>query len=86
MGEFMERAVQYTPERAEKALAIMNTDIGEFKKIIEELTDLPEIKMTEEEIQKHCERFNTAPANFKFSPGGFTKEDAVRIFEERFMK
>ncbi len=86
MGEFMEMAVQYTPERAEKALAIMNTDIGEFKKIIEELTNLPEIKMTEEEIQKHCERFNTAPANFKFSPGGFSKEDAVKALKERFMK
>ena len=84
MGEFMERACLFTPEKAKKALAIMGTDIGEFKKIIEALTDLPEIKMTEEEIQKHCERFNTAPANFKFSPGGFTKEDAVRIFTEKF--
>ena len=85
MGEFIDRAAEFTPEKAQKALTIMGTDIGSFKKIISELTDLPEIKITAEQIEKYCERFDTAPANFKFSPGGFTKEDAVKIFTERFM-
>lgn len=85
MGEFIDRAAQFTPERAEKALAIMGTDINTFKKVIYELTDLPEITMVEEEIERYCERFDTAPANFKFSPGGFTKEEAVKIFRERFI-
>ncbi len=86
MGEFIERAAKHTPERAMRALSIMGTDLAEFKRIIEELTDLPEIIMTEEEICKYCERFDTAPANFKFSPGGFSKEDAVKALKERFMK
>lgn len=85
MGEFIERAAEHTPERAERALDIMGTDLAFFKKAIDELTDLPEITMTEEQIKKYCERFDTTPANFKFSPGGFTKEDAVKIFRERFL-
>ncbi len=84
MGEFIDRAAEFTHERAEKALAIMGTDIDTFKKVIAELTDLPEITMTKEEIEEYCSRFNTAPANFKFSPGSFTKEDAVAIFNARF--
>ena len=84
MGEFIDRAALFTPEKAEKALSIMGTDIDAFKKVIAELTDLPEITMTEEEIEKYCERFDTAPANFKFSPGSFTKEDAVRVFNAQF--
>lgn len=86
MGEFISRSEQYTPERTNKALSIMKTDICTFRKVIEKLTALPEIIMTEEEIEVYCERFNTAPNNFKFSPGGFTKEDAVEIFKRKFMK
>ncbi len=86
MCEFISRAQQYTPERAERALSIMNTDIDSFVKVITELTALPEIRMTEEEIEKYCERFSPVPANFTFSPGGFTKEDAEEIFRRKFMK
>ena len=84
MGEFIDKAAEFTPERAEKALAIMGTDICTFKKVIRELTDLPEITMTAEQIKEYCERFNTAPANFKFSPGGFTKEEAEAILNSQF--
>ena len=37
-----------------------------------------------EEIEAYCERFDTPPANFTFSPGGFTKEEAIKALEERF--
>ncbi len=85
MCEFISRSMKYTPERAKRAMRIMNTDEEAFKKVIQALTALPEIKMTEEEIEKYCERFDTVPANFRFSPGGFTKEDAVEIFKVKFM-
>lgn len=84
MGEFIDRAAKFTPEKAEKALSIIGTDIDTFKKIIYELTDLPEIRMTKGDIEKHCERFDNPPANFRFSPGGFTKDDAVAVFISRF--
>lgn len=84
MDTFIDRAAEYTPERLSKALSIMNTDKDTFKNVITELTDIGDITMTEEEIQAYCDRFNTAPANFTFSPGGFTKEDAIDEFRRKF--
>lgn len=86
MSDFIDRSAKHEKEKTAKVLNIMGTDIDTFKKVIEELTDLPEISMTKEEIEKYCERFDTMPNNFKFSPGGFTKEDAVKIFEGKFLK
>jgi len=84
MGTFTDRAAKHTPERLGRALAIMKTDKETFKRIVEELTDIKGIKMTKEEIEGYCSRFDSAPANFTFSPGGFTKADAVRELERLF--
>ncbi len=85
MDEFIDRSEEYENEKTNKVLSIMKTDKEAFKDIIRELTDLPEIKMTEEEILSYCKRYDTVPNNFKFSPGGFTKEDAIEIFRKRFL-
>lgn len=85
MDEFIDRSEQYEKEKTDRALALMNTDKEGFKKIIRELTALPEIKMSEEEILGYCRRFETKPNNFLFSPGGFSKEAAIEIFKKRFM-
>lgn len=85
MEEFVDRSEKYEKEKLQRLLSIMDTDISSFKKIIRELTALPEIKITKEEILSYCSRFETAPNNFLFSPGGFTKEDAVEIFQRKFM-
>lgn len=84
MGEFILRSYENEKEKTERALSIMGTDLEHFIKVIDELTALPEIRMTEEEIEACCERFDTVPANFRFSPGGFTKQDAVEIFTRKF--
>ena len=86
MDVFIDRAAEFTPERLNKALSIMDTDKYTFKKVIAELTDLDGIAMTKQEIADYCCRFDTPPANFTFSPGGFSKEDAIRVFEEKFLK
>lgn len=86
MSEFISRSAEYVPNKTKRALSIINTDIDSFVKVITELTALPEITMTEKEIEAYCERFNTAPNNFRFSPGGFTKEDAEEIFKRKFIK
>lgn len=86
MSEFFDRSLKFEKEKAEKVLSITGRTADEFKKIIEELTDLPEIKMTEEEINRYCSRFDTVPNNFKFSPGGFTKEITVEIFKRKFLR
>ncbi|MBQ7005769.1 MAG: iron-containing alcohol dehydrogenase [Clostridia bacterium] len=85
MDVFVDRAAEFTPEKLSRALSIMNTDKDTFKKVIAELTDLKGISMTEDEILSYCSRFDTPPANFTFSPGSFTKEDAIKVFREKFM-
>lgn len=84
MGTFTDRAAEHTPEKLKRALNIMKTDKDTFKRVVDELTDLNKIKMTKTEIEGYCSRFDTVPANFTFSPGGFTKEDAVRELERLF--
>ena len=84
MDSFIDRAALHTPEKLARALEIMKTDKDKFKRIIGELTDLKGITMTKEEIEAYCSRFDTAPANFTFSPGGYTKEDAVSELTEKF--
>lgn len=86
MGLFVDRAAEFTPERLDRALSIMNTDKNTFKAVIETLTDLKGITMTENEIKAFCERWSAVPANFTFSPGGFTKEDAENAFRTLFLK
>ena len=86
MGDFIDRAAEFCPEKTQRALGIMGTDLETYKKVIEELTDINDIVMTKEEIEKHCARFDAVPANFTFSPGGYTKEDAIKAFEKKFIK
>lgn len=85
MDEFIDRSEKYEKEKTERVLSLMKTDKETFKSIIRELTALPEIRMTEEEILFYCSRYEVLPNNFRFSPGGFSKEDAEEIFRKRFM-
>lgn len=82
LTDFVDRALIHTPERMNRIFEITGTTADEFKKVISSLTDIGSIKMTQEEIEKHCSRFDTVPANFTFSPGGFTKEDAIKVLKK----
>lgn len=86
MGEFIDRAAIYCPEKTKRVFEVLGTDADTFKKVVAELTGTTDIVMTKEEAEAICERYNTAPANFIFSPGGFTKEDALKIFMDKFVK
>lgn len=86
MDSFIDRADIHTPERLAQVLSIMKTDKETFKKVIFELTDLKDISMTQEEIESYCQRFDSIPANFTFSPGSFTKQDAIREMKDKFLK
>lgn len=85
MDAFIDRAAIYTPEKLSEALRIMNTDKESFKKLITELTDINGISMTEKEIEDYCQRFDTVPGNFIFSPGSFTKQDAINTLKLKFL-
>ena len=85
LPEFFARAAEFTPERCAKLLASMGADMDSFSATVRALTDLGDIRMTKQEIAAHCARWNDAvPNNFKFSPGGFTKEDAGRMLIAKF--
>lgn len=86
MTELINRAGVYEPRKTEKLFSMLGTDQISFCRTIERLTALPEIKMTEDEIKKYCERWDcTIIKNFKFTPGGFSKSDAETIFLKRFL-
>lgn len=85
MTELIERGLEYKKERTENIFSIINTTKEEFCKVVEELTNLPKIKMTENEIKKICSRWDSVtPGNFINSPGGFTKKDAENVFIKKF--
>ena len=78
---FLRRALEYTPEKANRLLAAMGTDADTFCKTVQALTDC-DVIMTKEEIAAACTRWDAAvPNNFKQSPGGFTKEEAQALIE-----
>ncbi len=83
MGDFIDRAAEHCSEKTQRIMSVMGTDLDTFKKVIDELTDV-HLTMTKEEIEGFCERYEAVPSNFIFSPGGFTKEDAIKIFSEKF--
>lgn len=85
MEDFIKRSAEFEKEKTERILSLMDTDTESFIKVINELTDITDIKMTEDEIQNYCVRFDKIPNNFKFSPGAFTKEDAIRVLREKFL-
>ncbi|MBQ7597838.1 MAG: iron-containing alcohol dehydrogenase [Clostridia bacterium] len=83
LPEFMQRAAIYSPKRCEKILSAMGTDLDSFSKTVRALTELGDIYMTCEEVKTQCTRWDAAiPNNFKFSPGGFTKELAQELLLE----
>lgn len=81
MPELTEKAEKYENEKLQKILNITGETLQSFNETVISLTDLSGISMTEEEIKAYCERWAEAiPNNFKFSPGGYTKEEAEKAF------
>lgn len=86
MPELLERASRYESEKLSTVLALTDETLESFISVITDLCDTNGITMTEEEILLYCDRWSKEePKNFKFSPGGFTKEDAVSTFK-KFIK
>ncbi len=83
---FLRRALQHTPEKAQRLLCAMGTDADTFCRVIDALTDCP-VRMTAEEIGAACKRWDEAvPNNFRQSPGGYTKEDAQALLTKLLCK
>ncbi len=85
MPHFIERAQRFENEKLTHLLSLINESADSFCETVKNLTNAGNIKMTDEQIDSYCSRWSESiPANFKFSPGGFTKEDAECIFKKLF--
>lgn len=83
---FLRRAMQYTPEKAQRLLCAMDTDADTFCRVVAALTDCP-VRMSAEEIDAACSRWDEAvPNNFRQSPGGFAREDAKALLTKLLCK
>lgn len=85
MPSFMERAEKYENSKFSKVMEMTGETLQSFCHKIKNLTNVGNITMTAEEIEAYCSRWDEViPANFKFSPGGYTKQDAQKLLEKLF--
>lgn len=85
MDDLIAVGEKYSPEKTEHLMKLLDTTCDELCKVITELTALPKIEMTSEQISDFCSRWDSIiPGNFKCTPNGFTKADAERIFTQKF--
>ena len=76
---FIDRCREFSPEKYEKFIE-MTEDIETVKSVIATLTDLEEIKISENEAKNYALRWQSIiPRNFAASPGGLTMEEAAGI-------
>ncbi|MBQ5969666.1 MAG: iron-containing alcohol dehydrogenase [Clostridia bacterium] len=82
---FLRRAMQHRPDRAARLLDCMGTTAADFDRIVTALTDVAGITMTDGDIARFCARWDeSVPNNFRSTPGGYGKEDAAKLFKEKF--
>lgn len=78
-ASFFERAIKYSPEKAEKLCKMCGAEDDELVQVISSLAD-NKIKITAQEAEKYAERWSKeVPKNFISSPGSLTKDEAVKI-------
>ena len=82
---FLDRAERFEKEKLDSILEVTGCTLAQLKGVISSLTDVGKIKMTAEEIARHCSRWDASvPKNFTFSPGSYTKEEAQKLITELF--
>ncbi|MCR4564205.1 MAG: iron-containing alcohol dehydrogenase [Clostridiales bacterium] len=83
LPDFVRRAMNCMPEKAEKYLNWLGTDIDAFEKTVLSLADI-KIDLNEKELENYLPNWEKA-ANFDNSPGGYSKEDAQKLIEKLFL-
>ena len=77
-GELFRRAEQYEPARAASLLELLDDDREEVLRVIDELADCHGLPIDPALVAQQVKRWQTAPANFLSTPGGFTMQDAEK--------
>ena len=82
MPYLLEKAKKYTNERYCELLDVLGESEDNLINIINRLTNVKKLNMTEAEIQEWCSRWNNGNKNFDKTPGGFSKEEAIEVLKE----
>lgn len=79
MPYLLEKAKQHKNERYCELLEILGDSEENIINIINSLTNVKNLPMTEEQIKAWCSRWNNGNKNFDKTPGGFTKDEAEMV-------
>ena len=79
MPYLLEKAKKFKNERYCELLGILGDSEENIICIINRLTDIKNLNMTDEQIEEWCSRWNNGNKNFDKTPGGFTKDEAEKV-------
>ena len=79
--DFIRICAENKSEKADKMLGIMNTDTESLCSKIADLADI-NITVSQEQMAKYRTRWVDPVKNFSRTPGNFTSESAVKLFEK----
>ena len=76
--ELFERAERYEPARAASLLALLGDEKTKLLTVIDELADCHGLPIDPALVAQQVKRWQTAPANFLSTPGGFSAQDVEK--------
>lgn len=76
---------QYAPQKMERFLKILDTDLPSVNDLLDSLSGVDEISMSKEEIQSYRQRF-TGLKHYANTPGHYSVDQGLRLFEILFLK
>ncbi len=82
MPYLLKKAKQYKNERYCELLEILGDSEENIINVINRLTNVKNLPMTDEQIEKWCSRWGNGNKNFDKTPGGFTKNEAIEVLKE----
>lgn len=81
MPYLLEKAKKFKKERFCELLEILGDTEENVIGVINRLTDVKNLPMTDEQIQEWCSRWNNGNKNFDKTPGGFNKDEAEKVLK-----
>ncbi len=81
MPYLLEKAKAFKYERFCELLGILGDREENVIGVIERLTNVKNLPMTDKQIDEWCSRWNNGNKNFDKTPGGFTKDEAVEVLK-----
>jgi alcohol dehydrogenase class IV len=82
MPYLLEKAKKNKNERFCELLEILGDSEENIINVINRLTNVKHLQMTESQIKEWCSRWNNGNKNFDKTPGGFTKDEAIEVLKE----